>query len=107
MKKYYILFFVFASGLINAFSQSKPLDISNVLLNFSNYQPISEKNGINGYAGLDSNSLILGDNLFEERDMSPLNTPPSNEKVPPESIFQENELYEFVAAAPTTLDGAK
>ena len=46
-------------------------------------------------------------NLFEERDMSPLNTPPSNEKVPPESIFQENELYEFVAAAPTTLDGAK
>ena len=45
--------------------------------------------------------------LFETRDISPLNTPPSNEKVPPESIFHENELYEFVAAAPTILDGAK
>jgi len=74
MKKYYILFFVFASGLINAFSQSKPLDISNVLLNFSNYQPISEKNGINGYAGLDSNSLILGDNLFPSFSSQPNGT---------------------------------
>ena len=45
--------------------------------------------------------------LFETRDISPLNTPPSNEKVPPESIFHENELYELVAAAPTILDGAK
>ena len=64
MKKYYILFFVFASTLANVYTQSKPLDISNVLLNFSNYQPKSEKNAINGYAGLDSNALILGDNLF-------------------------------------------
>jgi hypothetical protein len=64
VKKYYILFFIFVVGLIAAYSQSKPLDISNVLLNFSNYQPISEKNVINGYAGLDSNSLILGENLF-------------------------------------------
>ena len=74
MKKYYILFFVFASGLISACAQSKPLDISNVLLNFSNYQPVSEKNAINGYAGLDSNSLILGDNLFPSFSTQPNGT---------------------------------
>ena len=64
MKKYYIWFFIFVSVLTNALAQSKPLDISNVLLNFNNYQIKSEKNLINGYAGLDSNALILGQNLF-------------------------------------------
>ena len=64
MKKYYICFFIFVSVLTNALAQSKPLDISNVLLNFNNYQIKSEKNLINGYAGLDSNALIFGQNLF-------------------------------------------
>jgi len=64
VKKYYIWFFIFVSVLTNALAQSKPLDISNVLLNFNNYQIKSEKNLINGYAGLDSNALILGQNLF-------------------------------------------
>jgi len=64
VKKYYICFFIFVSILTNALAQSKPLDISNVLLNFNNYQIKSEKNLINGYAGLDSNALILGQNLF-------------------------------------------
>ncbi len=64
MKKYYISFFIFVIALTNAYAQSKPLDISSILFNLSNYQPVSEKNSINGYAGLDSNALILGQNLF-------------------------------------------
>ena len=74
MKKYYIFFFLLTISLSNVFSQSKPLDISNVLINFSNYQQISEKNTINGYAGLDSNGLILPSNLFPNFSSQPNGT---------------------------------
>jgi hypothetical protein len=44
--------------------QSKPLDLSVTLSDLNNYQPLADKGQANGYAPLNSNSLVPGNFLF-------------------------------------------
>lgn len=64
MRKIFISFCFLISFSVLVFSQSKPLDISNAVLDLQNYQQKAARGQPNGYAPLDSNSLISGQFMF-------------------------------------------
>jgi hypothetical protein len=66
MKKYIFLWLLFVFLVDPAFSQSKPLDLSNVVLQLENYQQKVAKGQPNGYTPLNSLGLVPPEYIFPD-----------------------------------------
>lgn len=66
--------FVYVVLSVSVFAQSKPLDLSNAILQLSDYQQKIAKGQANGYAPLDSSILVPPQYIFPNFNSSPSGT---------------------------------